>query len=100
METHLPPCPACASQNIKKNGHQSGKQRYRCRDCHKTWRDNPNSRATDPQRKATILAAYHERMSQRGLARVFGVSRSTVGLWLKKRQSVATVEPDAGGGPD
>ena len=77
METYLPPCPACASQNIKKNGHQSGKQRYRCRDCHKTWRDNPNSRATDPQRKATILAAYHERMSQRGLARVFGVSRST-----------------------
>jgi transposase-like protein len=71
MESTLPSCPACAGLSVKRNGHQSGKQRYCCRDCRKTWRDNPASRATDPQRKATILAAYHERMSQRGLARVF-----------------------------
>ena len=96
METTFPPCPACTSHNVKKNGHQSGKQRYRCRDCQKTWRDNPQSQETDPQRKAMILAAYHERMSQRCLARVFGVSRSTVGLWLKKSQSTAAAEPDAG----
>ncbi len=98
MEPSLPPCPGCTSTNVKKNGHQSGKQRYRCRDCQKTWRDNPNRRDTDPQRKATILAAYHERMSQRGLSRVFGVSRSTVSLWLKKSQSTAAAEPDIGSG--
>ena len=55
----------------------------------KTWRDDPQShgtdpRRTDPRRKAMILAACHERMSTRGLARTFGVSRGTVTAWLKK----------------
>ena len=34
--------------------------------------------------KAVILAAYHERLSLRGLTRIFGVSRNTVSAWLKK----------------
>jgi len=46
-----------------------------------------------------ILAAYQERMSQRGLVRVFGVSRRTVGKWLKKSQEPAAPESDAGAGP-
>ena len=95
MEPSLPSCPACASTNTRLFGHQSGKQRYRCRECQKTWRDNPASRETDPRRKALILAAYHERMSMRGLARTFGVSRSTVSLWLKKSEPSAAPEPDA-----
>jgi len=72
----------------------------------KTWRDNPQPHGTDPRRKALILAAYHERMSMRGLARTFGVSRSTFGvsrstvsLWLKKSEPSAAPKPDAGGGP-
>lgn len=78
----LPACPTCAS--AKRNGHQSGKQRYQCRNCWKTWRDNPAPHGTDPQR-----------MSQRGLVRVFGVSRRTVGKWLRKSQSPPISEPDA-----
>ncbi len=96
MEPTLPSCPACASANTRLFGHQSGKQRYRCRDCQKTWRDNPTSCETDPQRKAMILAAYHERMSMRGLARTFGVSRSTVTKWLKKSEPPASSEPNTG----
>ena len=80
----MPACHACGGLHVSLFGHQSGKQRYRCRTCHKTWRDNPQSQATDPRRKALILAAYHERMSMRGLARTFGVSRNTVSRWLKK----------------
>ena len=96
MEISLPPCPACVSTNTRLFGHQSGKQRYRCRDCHKTWRDDPAPRETDPRRKAQILAAYHERMSLRGLARTFGVSRSTVSKWLKKSDPSATIAADPG----
>ncbi len=99
MELLLPPCPACASPNARLFGHQSGKQRYRCRDCNKTWRDNPASHETDPQRKATILAAYHERSSRRGLARTFGVSRGTVSRWLKKSEPSAAAEPDLAANP-
>ncbi len=90
----------CASTSTRLLGHQSGKQRYRCRDCQRTWRDNPKPRGTDPHRKAMILAAYHERMSMRGLACTFGVSRSTVSLWLKKSEPSAAPEPDAGSSAD
>jgi len=103
MEPTLPACPNCRSLSVRLFGHQSGKQRFRCRDCHKTWRDGPNSRTADPQRKAMILAAYHERVSMRGLARTFGVGRNTVTKWLKKSQPVAAAdaaaEPDAGSSP-
>jgi len=96
MESTLPACPACGGLRVSLFGHQSGKQRYRCRDCQKTWRDNPKPHGTDPRRKAQILAAYHERMSMRGLARTFGVSRNTVSLWLKKSEPSSSPEPDAG----
>ncbi len=94
----FPVCPNCLSLSVRLFGHQGGKQRYRCRACNKTWRENPNNRATDPQRKAMILAAYHERMSMRGLARTFGVSRNTVTRWLKKSQPVVASEPNTGAG--
>ncbi len=99
MELSLPLCPACASLNTRLFGHQSNKQRYRCRDCQRTWRDDPAPRETDPRRKAQILAAYHERMSMRGLARTFGVSRSTVSKWLKKSEQLAAVAADPGSCP-
>lgn len=37
-----------------------------------------------PEEKATVLKAYRERMSLRGLQRVFGPWRSTVLRWLKQ----------------
>jgi len=59
----------------------------------------PKPHGTAPSRKAMILAASHERMSMRGLARTFGVSRSTVTAWLKKSEPSAASEPDPDGGP-
>jgi IS1 family transposase len=55
-----------------------------------------------PEAKATILKAYRERMSLRGLQRVFGVWRSTVLRWLKAwvaslptlRETLLTVQAD------
>ena len=35
--------------------------------------------------RETILRAYQERSSLRGLSRTFGVSRNTVTAWLKKK---------------
>lgn len=85
-------CPACASHKTNRFGHQNGRQRFICRACQKTWRENPGTTAIAPERKARILAAYHERMSLRGLSRVFGVSRNTLSAWLKKSRETATSE--------
>ncbi len=63
----------------------NGKQKYRCRTCGRQSRENPGSNAYDEERQDEILRAYQERSSLRGLERTFGVSRTTVTNWLKKR---------------
>lgn len=62
-----------------------GKQRYRCRSCAYTFREDPQPNGYPEEEKVRILAAYQERTSLRGLTRIFGVSRNTVSAWLKER---------------
>lgn len=86
-------CPAenCASQNVIRFGkNATGKQRYRCLDCKRTFVEKPHaSRLNDPAFVTSVLAAYHERASLRGVARVFKVSRNTLADLLKKSQEPA-----------
>jgi transposase-like protein len=78
-------CVHCGSKAVIKRGWtRNGKQRFGCKTCCITFRENPQSNAYDEARKAEILRAYHERSSLRGLTRTFGVSRQTVTSWLKK----------------
>jgi transposase-like protein len=80
-------CPHCKSDKLVRNGlAPSGKQRYLCRECKRSSRENPAERGYSEDRKEEILRAYQERSSLRGLERTFGVSRYTVVKWLKKRQ--------------
>lgn len=54
-------------------------------------RDNPQPNGYTPAMRETILAAYQERSSLRGLTRTFGVSRNTVSGWLKEKNGNARV---------
>ena len=74
-------CPACHSTNIVKNGHtQYGAQRCKCRDCGKT-------RVLIPKPESPIRdfveSALRERLTLRGIARIFGGSVQPVLLLLK-----------------
>lgn len=78
-------CPHCQSDDLLKYGFApDGRQRYKCKTCGKQHRENPRTNAYDNQEKQTILDAYQERSSLRGLTRTFGVSRQTVTGWIKK----------------
>ena len=75
-------CPACPRTNIVKNGHTTyGQQRCLCHDCGKT-------RVLVPKRESELdrfmEKALRERISLRGIARVFGVSIQTVLLLLQR----------------
>lgn len=61
------------------------KQRYRCRGCGRRSCHNPTPRGASPEKQTQVLAALHERMSLRGAARTFGISRNTIAAWLKKK---------------
>ena len=79
-------CPHCHSAALVKYGYApDGRQRYRCKTCHKQHRENPRTNAYSTERKQEILNAGQERSSLRGLTRTFGVSRNTVTKWIKKR---------------
>ena len=77
-------CYHCGSEKLVRNGKSpEGKQRYLCKDCGKSSRDNPDKGYSE-ERKEEILKAYQERSSMRGISRTFGVSRNTLSKWLKK----------------
>ena len=77
-------CRACNSTDIVKNGKNTyGNQQYKCKFCGKCAVLVPKVFYTEAQ-KETILQAYSERSSLRGLRRTFGVAPPTVKSWLKK----------------
>lgn len=85
-------CRRCGSTNLVKNGHnQAGSQQFRCKDCGKSAVLKPQKRRNDAEIDQ-ILAAYRERPSMRGIARVFGISRNTLARWLKKSPAPANAE--------
>src|SRR2546423_1381109 len=79
-------CPHCQSDAPVRNGHAPhSKQLYHCRSCGRQSRENPTPHAYPEARREEILHAYQERSSLRGLTRTFGVSRTTVSSWIKKK---------------
>jgi transposase-like protein len=79
-------CPHCGSEALVRDGHApNGKQKYRCHACGRRSREHPTPNAYPEGRREEILHAYQERSSLRGLTRTFGVSRTTVSSWTKKK---------------
>lgn len=77
-------CPGCGGVNTVKNGHNPrGKQQYRCGDCGRSGVVEPFVRYPESEKKA-ILNAYREGHSLRGVERIFGVTRQTLAVWLKR----------------
>lgn len=75
-------CSRCGSTNIVKNGHNKcGNQQYHCKDCNAHRVLEPKTKYEVSEKK-TILCAYKERVSMRGLERVFSVARQTVARWI------------------
>ncbi len=78
-------CPSCQSQDVIRFGKTaSGYARFRCKDCKRTFSDAPDRGHTE-EFKVTVLAAYEERMSMRGVARTFKISRNTLAQWLEEK---------------
>lgn len=79
-------CLHCGSEKLVKSGHSvGGKQRYLCRGCGRRSSQNPRVPGLSAEKEAQILAALNGRMSLRGIAGTFGVSRNTITDLLKKR---------------
>jgi len=77
-------CPDCYSCNIKKNGRTHyGKQNYKCKICHRQFVEN-NVHTIGPEKRVQIKNALKERISLRGICRIFEVSLSWLQLFAHK----------------
>ena len=83
QETITYTCHACDSINIIRNGtNKCGNQQYHCKDCG-VFRVLSPKRPPSTAERETVLRAYQERMSLRGVERIFGFCRQTVMAWLE-----------------
>ena len=79
-------CPHCQqTENVVKYGTtEIGTQRYRCKDCQKTFALNPKSLKITREKEAAIERQRNERTTIRGICRSLKVSPNTVYATLKK----------------
>ncbi len=80
-------CPHCNKPDavIKFGTNRCGTQKLRCKTCSKVFTPQPKPWIITPEVEERILAALAERLSQRAVARLLQVSRTTVAAVLKKR---------------
>lgn len=84
QETITYTCRSCGSPNIIKNGkNKCGNPQYHCKDCGVYRVLRPKEQGHSPETRERVLKASLERLSQRGIGRVFGVCRQTLKRWLK-----------------
>lgn len=79
------PCQRCGGTDLVRNGHtKAGYQKYHCKACH-FYGTLSTYAAQATEKHATVEKLHLERVSQRAIARITGVSRPTIAALLKKK---------------
>ena len=82
-------CPFCGSEEVGKNGHSYGKQRYVCNNSEcprKTFYDEYTYNGCKPDVKRDIIKWSIDGAGVRAIARELGISTDTVISELKKKK--------------
>ena len=82
IEVKIRQCPTCASQDIIRNGTDYKEdQKYHCHHCG-GWGTLDAKSRYNSEEKAQVLKAYQERVSMRGIRRIFGMVPKTLLRWI------------------
>ncbi len=83
IEVKIRHCPNCDSPDIIKNGTDyKGSQKYHCHYCGGYGTLDAKARYSQEETER-VLKAYQERVSMRGIRRIFGVVPKTLLRWIK-----------------
>lgn len=82
-------CPICGSTSVVRNGHRAdGKQRFICRECHKSFVVTANSIVAGTKKCLSVWEQYISCMMQglsiRKTAEICGIHRNTAFYWRHK----------------
>lgn len=82
-------CVRCGSKEVVKNGHsKDGQQRYKCKECGRSYGDEDRRVKYDLAKKMKVLALYLEGMGIRSIERVEKVPSPLIVRWIRKFSSV------------
>src|SRR5688572_33176449 len=77
-------CPRCGGKEVQRWGSFSGRRRYRCKSCSRTFSDLTGTPASN-LKKVGLLRSYAEQLAKsrtiRATAKVVGISPSTAFRW-------------------
>ncbi len=77
-------CFYCQSEQLSKNGHRHGKQRYLCKDCGKQFPETYAFRGYPNEVRQQCLDLHCRGMGFREIERQTGISHNTVIHWVKQ----------------
>lgn len=76
-------CKHCGCNRCIMNGFVGGKQRYRCKECRKTFREGDLREKHDAYKRLKVLRWYLEGAGIRSISRMEGVSAPQVIEWIR-----------------
>ena len=77
-------CKHCGGLRGVKNGLVKGKQRYKCKDCGKTYREGDLREKYTNEKRLKVLQWYLEGAGIMSIERMEGVSNPLIIQWIKK----------------
>jgi len=82
-------CPKCgkAENQVNAGRNRSGTQRCTCKDCNYKYTLNGKSHEIPEEIRQKALRMYYSGVSDRGVAKAMGFSKSNVLNWIKKTES-------------
>lgn len=96
-------CPSCSSTAYHKYGTRLGVQRFRCRNCGRTFNETVNTpfhRIRDKQKMQEYLLTMHDQQSIRAASATVGISVPTSFSWRHRiLTSLQEMKPTAGSSP-
>jgi len=81
-------CKHCGSEDRVKNGYVGGKQRYKCRDCNKTYREGDLRERYTNEKKMKVLSMYLEGIGIRSIERLEKVPNPLIIKWIRKSSNI------------
>ena len=79
-------CPKCKSENISKNGHNRGAQRYMCKECRMTFSEKPPKFSQEDKKQAVEMVLHG--IGIRKTAKFVKSSPTSVINWLKEAHRI------------
>lgn len=77
-------CPQCGSEQIQKNGHRRHGQNYRCKDCGRQFIETYLQKGYSDDTRQICLRMYRSGLKPGEIARLTGISRSTLYSWVRQ----------------